>query len=75
MRRVHCLRALGWLLLMLGHVAVACPLCSTDRGVRVRAAIFNDHFLSTLGLALAPFGVLAVVVVGLQWIWKEAEVY
>jgi hypothetical protein len=73
MRGVNCPRVLGWLLLALGHVAVACPLCSTDRGIRVRAAIFNDHFLSTLGLALAPFGVLAAVVVSLQWIWQEEE--
>ncbi|WP_353567239.1 hypothetical protein [Haloferula sargassicola] len=43
-----------------GPDLVACPTCNTETGIAVRAGIFNDAFLQTLGEVLAPFPVLAL---------------
>lgn len=51
--------------------ASACPLCSTSTGAQVRAGIFNEEFISTMLVVLAPIpvfiGIVLLIHFGLPW--------
>jgi hypothetical protein len=42
--------------------AFACPVCHSDLGEQVRAAIFGPSFASNLIAILSPFAIVAVLV-------------
>jgi hypothetical protein len=48
--------------LLLASPATACPLCESETGQQVRAAIFDDDFGKKVFLTLLPFPVLAGIV-------------
>jgi hypothetical protein len=41
--------------LFMTTISLACPLCKTNTGAEVRAAIFNHHFLLNLFTLFLPF--------------------
>ena len=43
------------LFLFISTVSLACPLCTTNTGTEVRAAIFNHNFVLYLFTLLIPF--------------------
>lgn len=56
-------------LLAVATPALACPVCNSETGGIVRAAIFNADFLPTLASTLAPFPVLLALVAALRFGW------
>ena len=54
-------------LVLCASIASACPLCHTPTGEQVRAGIFNGSFGENLLLTLAPFPVLAAVVLAMHF--------
>ena len=48
--------------LLAASSAVACPLCRSDTGRRVREGIFDNEFGGTLLAMLLPFLVISLVV-------------
>ena len=54
-------------LVLHASVSSACTLCHTPTGEQVRAGIFNESFGSNLLLTLAPFPVLAAIVLALHF--------
>jgi hypothetical protein len=64
------MRSAAWTfagLVLHASVASACTLCHTPTGQQVRAGIFNESFGNNLLLTLAPFPVLAAVVLALHF--------
>lgn len=51
-----------WAFLVAGSTAMACPVCHTQTGEKVRAGIFNDEFGSNAARTLLPFPVLISLV-------------
>ena len=47
--------------------AFACPLCHSELGEQVRAAIFGPDFGFHLFAVLAPFPIFAAIVFALGW--------
>jgi hypothetical protein len=47
-------------------------MCHTETGQQVRAGIFSDDFLTNLLATLAPFLVLAVIVVSLYFCFPKS---
>jgi len=45
----------------------ACTLCNTPTGEQVRAGIFNESFGGNLLLTVAPFPLLAAIVVAMHF--------
>ncbi len=54
-------------LVIWGVVVEACPICHTETGQQVRAGIFDESFSSNLLLILAPFLVLAVILLAMHF--------
>jgi hypothetical protein len=48
--------------LVWGASALACPVCESETGQKVRAGIFSEDFESNVVLTLLPFPVLAGLV-------------
>jgi hypothetical protein len=61
-RRVATSTVLLWAFLVAASVAMACPICHTETGKKVRAGIFNDEFGSNAAMTLLPFPVLISLV-------------
>lgn len=51
-----------WALLVAAPNAMACPVCHTETGKKVRAGIFNEEFGSNAAMTLLPFLILISVV-------------
>ena len=47
---------------LMGQVAFACPVCNSNSGQQVRAAILGSDFSFNVFVALLPFLVCAIVV-------------
>ncbi len=57
------MRALLLMILLLAVVPVyACPFCSTDSAVRIRALLFGPDFYFNLGISIVPFIIFAIIV-------------
>ena len=57
-------------LLLAAHALLACPLCDTGTGERVRAGILGPglgFFVQTLAATLAPFVVISIVILGVYF--------
>ena len=62
MRRTMLAAAAAAVTTLTGTSALACPLCQSDTGERVRAGIFGNEFGGTLLAMVLPFLVISVVV-------------
>lgn len=54
-------------LVLAASISSACPVCDTPTGQQVRAGLFNENFGSHLLLTLAPFPILALLVLALHF--------
>lgn len=55
----------GFWFVVLAGAAVACPVCDTETGVKVREAIFNEDLLPTAVLVLTPVVMLALLLMAI----------
>ena len=49
------------------RAAVACPVCDSETGGRVRAGIFDEHFARNLLAVVLPFPVVAAVAAAIHF--------
>lgn len=66
--------ALAIFLILWSQELLACPLCHTENGVKVRDAIFNSSFLPTLGMTLLPFVFVVALAVTTYTGWPFEKV-
>jgi len=52
---------------------LACPLCTSETGERVRAALFAADFWSNLFVTLLPFSVFLIIVPLIHFGWPWAK--
>jgi hypothetical protein len=57
-RRAAAFAVLFGVLLVSVSATMACPVCHTETGKKVRAGIFSDEFVSNAAMTLLPFPVL-----------------
>jgi len=55
------------------EVAHACTVCDSTTARQVRASLFNEHFIHTLGMVALPCAFLCVAVAGINFGMPDLE--
>jgi hypothetical protein len=53
--------------------ALACPVCDTETGQKIRAVIVNDHFLYRLVIIVLPITLMLGAVLAVQFLFRPRK--